>query len=55
MLVITVDPKVSIPSKSGHSSRLYLHRNRGIRYVWFQSPLSRGTPPDKAFISMGQV
>ena len=38
--------KVSIPSKSGHSSRLYEKAKLYVKKLVFQSPLSRGTPPD---------
>jgi len=38
---------VSIPSKSGHSSRLLAtNLTQGENRIMFQSPLSRGTPPD---------
>ena len=37
---------VSIPSKSGHSSRLRSGKRTSQVRTRFQSPLSRGTPPD---------
>ncbi len=40
--------QVSIPSKSGHSSRLTLCVNERCYGGPFQSPLSRGTPPDSS-------
>ena len=44
MLDETID--VSIPSKSGHSSRHGLEESAIPEEGMFQSPLSRGTPPD---------